>query len=712
MHLDLTGIPPTEAEIDAFLANSETGALSQTVDSLLANPQYGERWGRHWMDVWRYSDWDGYMAQLRGSARHIWRWRDWIVESLNEDKGYDRMIQEMLAGDELAPEDESVLRATGYLARNFHKSNRNIWLDATVEHSAKAFLGMTIECARCHDHKYDPIAQTDYYRFRAIFEPHNMRTDLVGGVRDRMKDGVARAFDKDLDAPTYLYARGDEKHPVKDKPMPPELPGIFGRRLKAEPVSMPVLVARPGLRESEVVRVRSALTKALAGARAALKRAEKQLGELKGEDRERLTLGVRVAELNLKSFEARLAADQAQFMSQGAAQGDVSVASLVRAAAEAERLTRIPGKQLDVMRKELALRVAKESKQSEAKKKAAITKATKALAAAKKALKDTTDKENQAALAAYVAVYTPIGTVYPAISTGRRLALARWIASKENPLTARVAVNQIWLRHFGTPLVDNMFDFGLRSPRPIHAELLDWLAVELMENKWSMKRIHRLILTSRTWRLASSSGAGVESPNLAIDRDNHYYWRMNTRRLEAEVVRDGVLAVTGQLDSSQGGPDIAYADGEETRRRSVYLQHAYEKQMTMLVLFDAASPNECYRRSTSVVPQQALALLNSPMTRRHSSRLAQTLWRTSQAGPNEREVEFVRSVFQAILSRPSSKEELAACRSFLDRQKKLLGKTKADDGGSKGEVSMAPDARARENLTLAILNHNDFVLAR
>ena len=169
------------------------------------------------------------------------------------------------------------------------------------------------------------------------------------------------------------------------------------------------------------------------------------------------------------------------------------------------------------------------------------------------------------------------------------------------------------MRHFGQPLVDNIFDFGLRTAKPRHADVLDWLAVELMENNWSMKHLHRLIVTSRTWQMASTTGETDTSENRTIDRDNDYLWRMNFQRMDAEIIRDNVLAVSGQLDPTMGGADIDYNKGEETRRRSIYLRHAYEKQMTMLVLFDAASPNECYRRSESIIPQQALALLNSTL---------------------------------------------------------------------------------------------------
>ena len=227
VYMDLIGLPPTREQIAEFQNDTSPDAWQRVVDSLLESPHYGERWGRHWMDVWRYSDWDGYKQQLRGSQRHIWHWRDWIIESLNADKGYDRMIVEMLAGDEVAPADPKILSATGFLARNFHTSNRNIWLDATVEHTAKAFLGMTINCARCHDHKYDPIPQQAYYEFRAIFEPHKVRTDRVPGQPDVMKDGVPRAYDADLSVDTFLYLAGNEKSPDKDHPLSPDVPEIL-----------------------------------------------------------------------------------------------------------------------------------------------------------------------------------------------------------------------------------------------------------------------------------------------------------------------------------------------------------------------------------------------------------------------------------------------------------------------------------------------------
>jgi len=222
VYLDLIGLPPTPAEIQAFLADTSPNSYEKVVDRLLASPRHGERWGRHWMDIWRYSDWYGFGSQVRNSQPHIWHWRDWIVESLNQDKGYDRMVQEMLAGDELAPTDLSTLRATGYLARTWYRFNRNVWLQDTVEHVSAGFLGVTLKCARCHDHKYDPLAQEEYYKFRAFFEPYDVRLDPTPGEADTAKDGIARAFDAEpreattkdpflpgIFAETYRFIHGD-----------------------------------------------------------------------------------------------------------------------------------------------------------------------------------------------------------------------------------------------------------------------------------------------------------------------------------------------------------------------------------------------------------------------------------------------------------------------------------------------------------------------
>jgi hypothetical protein len=227
VYLDLIGLPPSTEQIAVFLKDTSMPARQRVVDQLLGTPQYGERWARHFMDIWRYCDWYGLGAQLRHSQKHIWHWRDWIVESLNTDKGYDQMIVQMLAADELAPEDRDNLRATGFLARSYYLFNRTTWLDETIEHTCRAFLGLTMQCVKCHDHKYDPIEQADYYRMRAIFEPLHVRLDPWQGETDFEKNGLPRVFDLHLDKPTFRHVRGDEKNEDKSKPLTPGIPQVL-----------------------------------------------------------------------------------------------------------------------------------------------------------------------------------------------------------------------------------------------------------------------------------------------------------------------------------------------------------------------------------------------------------------------------------------------------------------------------------------------------
>ncbi|HTU26387.1 MAG TPA: DUF1549 domain-containing protein, partial [Pirellulales bacterium] len=240
LYLDLIGIPPSAGEIAACETDASPDWYGRTAQRLLDDPRHGERWARHWMDVWRYSDWWGLDDQLRNSQKHIWHWRDWIVESLNADTPYDEMLRLMLAADELHPNDLDKLRATGYLARNFFLFNRNQWMEETVEHVSKGFLGLTMNCARCHDHKFDPVPQADYYRLRAFFEPYQVRVDVVPGEADLTRDGIPRAFDGAADVPTYLYVRGDEKNPDTSKLIAPGVPALLAfADLDIQPVSLP-----------------------------------------------------------------------------------------------------------------------------------------------------------------------------------------------------------------------------------------------------------------------------------------------------------------------------------------------------------------------------------------------------------------------------------------------------------------------------------------
>src|SRR5436190_224795 len=269
VYLDLIGLSPTPEEQRAFAADTSRDAYEKVVDRLLDDPRYGERWGRHWMDIWRYSDWAGWSGgnQIRDSQPHIWRWRDWIVESLNEDKGYDRMILEMLAADELAPEDTNALRATGYLVRNYKMLSREQWMEDTIKHTAQAFLGLTMGCAKCHDHMVDPVSQAEYYQFRAVFDPHQVRTDRIPGQLDTAKDGLVRVFDTETNGPTYFLVRGDERRPDTNRVMLPAVPAVFGGTLRIEPVNLPRSAAFPDKRPFVIKDTIDRSAKAMAEAR-------------------------------------------------------------------------------------------------------------------------------------------------------------------------------------------------------------------------------------------------------------------------------------------------------------------------------------------------------------------------------------------------------------------------------------------------------------
>jgi Protein of unknown function (DUF1553)/Protein of unknown function (DUF1549)/Planctomycete cytochrome C len=707
LYLDLIGLLPSPDEVNAFAADPSDLAYEAIVDKLLASPRHGERWGRHWMDVWRYSDWDGFGTEVRESQPHIWRWRDWIVESLNRDAPYDRMIVAMLAADEADPCDAGTLRATGFLVRNWFKFNRNVWLDNAVEHTVKAFLGITLNCAKCHDHKYDPLLQTDYYAFRAFFEPHKVRTDPLPGQPDTTKDGLVRVFDGESATPTFLFERGDDKRPVKDKPLAPSVPKILQLHAKLGPIktlALPAEAYYPGLNQFVRDDMIAQTQRALLARKAALTHAEQVLADARNTpdaDKAQHAValaktGLKAARADLEAVEARIAADIAKF----AQPPRSDTATLTRAAGRLERKRGLLRAEEAVQDAKNALANAKDVKGT-ANAQATLAKAHKAVQAARKALTDDSPS------------YAPLSPIYAATSTGRRLALAHWIASPNNPLTARVAVNQIWMHHTGSPLVPTVFDFGRNGTPPAVPGLLDWLAVRLENEGWRMKPIHRLIVTSALYRMQSTSG-GPHDPNLARDPANTYYWKMNARRMEAEAVRDNLLHVAGSLSQNMGGPDLDPEAGLTTSRRSLYLRHAKEKRVTFLRLFDSPNVLSCYRRSESVVPQQALALANSSLCRDQARLLAKRL---KGEAPLSNPAAFVSAAFERVLARAPTPDERTMCEEFLKTQANRLTGHGALTAFSAGQAAAVPPAadpaqRAREDLIHVLLNHNDFLTIR
>ncbi len=864
LYLDVIGLPPTAEQL------ADSRDLEKIIDELLASPHYGERWGRHWMDVWRYSDWYGLGAQIRNSQKNLWHWRDWIVNSLNDDKGYDRMVHEMLAGDELAPENLDVVAGTGFLARNYYLFNRTTWLDDTVEHTGKAFLGLTMNCAKCHDHKYDPIEHTDYYRFRAIFEPHQIRLDALPGLANYEDDGLPRAFDDHLDAETFLHERGDPASPDKSKKIPPGVPAIFAASAaQPEPIQLPVFAWAPGLRDyvqkdqlaaarTRLGKERDALAKAKAqrpssaavdpgpdslltfeddfgaarpeswiidgsgwryqgGSLVQLEsNQEKQYARLRqphsadfdlsvnfrttgggtyksvgirfdliDEGRNAHTvytsahasapkvqvahtrdgapsypgggkvnhkidvnhdyqLGVRVRgnlinvsldgefliayqlpyrnpggvielfafdatadfeSLHLKpldpeiEMQAAKAADDSEAPNQENAEqiadarvteAETALATL-EASIAADRHTyldqKVDGGPAQAAHQQKAHTLAKarlDLLTAEAGKEKA---AEKAVADAEAALKSEVDSKTTYASVrgSFKAKETPehsddlYDPTYSRTSSGRRTALAQWIISRDNPLAARVAVNHIWMRHFGTPIVEKVFDFGRQSVRPEHDALLDFLAMELIDSGWSMKHLHRLILTSQAWQ-RTSSNLNADAATFAADPTNQYYWRMNPRRMESQLIRDSLMSLAGELDLKMAGPSINAS--EKTKRRSLYLNHSRESNSLLLTTFDDADVLACYRRSESIVPQQALALANSSLSLEMCTQIAESI------APGSDDSEFARQAFQKILCRSASTTELAECKKFL------------------------AEVPNRARLVHSLVNHNDFIMIR
>jgi hypothetical protein len=307
--------------------------------------------------------------------------------------------------------------------------------------------------------------------------------------------------------------------------------------------------------------------------------------------------------------------------------------------------------------------------------------------------------------------YTAVFQTYPETSTGRRTALAGWLTSRDNPLVARVAVNHMWLRHFGKPLVPTVTNFGRNGKAPLNQALLDWMAVQFMDDGWSMKTLHRTLVTSSAYRMASS-GPQLAAPNQKLDPDNNLFWRMNPHRLEGEVVRDSVLFLAGTLDETMGGPDIDDVDGLVSHRRSIYLRHSPENQVEFLRLYDQPNPTECYMRTESVIPQQALASTNSLL----SLEAARTLGRKLSARYAAEDT-FVRNAFLLITGLDPTKAEVAESRRFLAEQAAMFqAPQRLTRFSSEQETRVGPSddpmLRARENYVHALFNHNEFLTAR
>jgi hypothetical protein len=636
LSFDLTGLPPTPAEIDAFLADTAPGAYEKLVDRLLASPRYGERWGKYWLDAAGYADSNGYFSA--DSDRPLaWRYRDYVIAAFNRDKPYDLFVREQLAGDELAgyrpggdltPEMVEPLTATHFL-RNAPdgtaesdgnpdevRTDRFTVLEGTLQITMNCLLGITIQCARCHEHKFEPISHKEYYSLQAVFYP-GYCPERWTAPKDRIVavgTAAARAeqqrrnqlIDRQVKA---LQAGLAAAAPLRDQ--------LIEERLAHLP---------PARRDAVIQAVNAPPDKRTPEQRALL---AKHAGEVKVSD-----------------------GDLAKRFPEYAALRERVAAAV--AAREKERPR--PLEQLSVF-------VETDPNPP-------------AHHVLRRGQHNAPGAEVQPGVPA--AFCTPSNTYRleprPAgrVSSGRRLAFARWVTSPDNPLFARVMVNRVWQHHFGTGLVATPDNLGRSGARPSHPELLDYLATEFVRSGWSVKALHRLMVTSAVYRQESAPRADAAW----ADPDNRLLARFPLRRLDAEALRDAMLAVSGGLDGRMGGPyvpsqrtaegSVEVAEGVAgAHRRSVYLQQRRTQVLTLLQLFDApAIATTCGARTTSTVPLQALALLNSDFARGRARAFAGRLLR--EAGPDVDK--RLALAFRLACGRDPADDERAACRRFLAAQ--------------------------------------------
>lgn len=586
---DVTGLPPTSEDLDAFLADDSDQAFERVVDRLLTSPAYGQRWARHWLDVVRYADYHDGDPKARNPVcepLEAWRYRDWVVEALNRDLPFDQFITHQIAGDLLPAPNGKQPYTDGLIATTFlvngawdrgdadKEKMLSDMVDDQIDTVGKAFLGLTLGCSRCHDHKFDPLSQSDYYALAGIFYSTRMLKELG--------------------------TKGGE-----------------------------ITLQRRPLVPQDVVEKRNQQVQQIAEVNAKLAELDKQSPKPPADDPARLALIERRDRLQK---ELPPEPPMALAVSEGGVPGGLFPA-----------IQDVP----------IHLRGS----------------------------------------------YTRMGSVVPrrmpsffagdkqpAIANGSgRRELAAWVASKENPLTARVIVNRIWQSHFGEGLVRTPNNFGLLSEPPSHPALLDWLATRFVEEGWSLKKLHRRIVLSATYRQASGRGGDREKERHA-DPDNHWLGRFTARRLEAEAIRDAMLSVTGKLDTASGGPA---SDNVSISRRSLYVQTARWDRSNFATLFDAANPDASdEKRNVSTVAPQSLFLLNNSFTLAQAQHLAERLIREVPNDTPNAETSRIQHAYRWLFSRSPSEEEIGIARQ-------LVGPASANAGWS--------------DLTHVLLCSNEFI---
>ena len=586
IYMDLVGLPPTARESDAFVkaaSENSPAAVAELVDRLLASPQYGERWARSWLDLVRYAESDGYKLDEYRPAS--WRYRDYVVQSLNADLPYDRFVQEQLAADELWPGDPRALAATGYLRAGIYEYNnrdvegqRDSIVNELTDVTGDVFMGLGVQCARCHDHKFDAILQRDYFRLRAFFEPLLWREDVPGATAQEQATYASAmklweektASIRERMAPLEAKARETGRHKAAIA-FPPETQEIL-----AKPIGSLTPAERP-LYDLAFRQIQYEW--------------DRLLTHLKGAEKDQLIK----LQKELSAFDAEKPAPLPVLLS-------------VSDVGPIAPPTRIPKKDGEVE-------------------------------------------------PGFLTILSPQSAVIPPLanSTGRRAALAKWLTDPANPLTARVMVNRVWQSHFGRGLVVNASDFGKLTEPPIHGELLDWLTRNFVENGWSLKKLHRMMMTSAAYA-QSSDGDTTRDP------ENKFHARQPSRRLDAEQVRDAILATTGELDLQPGGPSI----GPDKPRRTIYTKVLRNTRDPLLEVFDVPEGFQSTAlRNSTTTSTQALTLFNGAWTLARAKALAARVSKESSADLAER-------AMRLAWNREPTAAEAEAARAFLEKETRLI----------------------------------------
>jgi len=762
---DLIGLPPTPAEIDAFLIDKASDAFEKVIDRLLASPHYGERWARHWLDVARYADSNG-MDENHAYA-NAYRYRDYVVAALNKDKPYDQFVREQLAGD-LMPVDgdneETMQRqiATGFmalgpkvLAEPDPKKMEMDIIDEQLDTTGRAFMGLTFGCARCHDHKFDPLPTADYYSLAAIFKSTR--------VMENFKK-VARWYERPLASKEEIAARDAHENSIKQKKQEIENKTregndklLAGFRTDAGKYLLAAAAAtnKGAPAQKEIAKAKGLNEKILAKWIEHVKKSEAQRdpvffawNEFRRLPLEKFSVeagGVmrRIAEKPPEKMVALSPAVQALFAGAEPASFDDVARRYAKLFADVEQSWRalketpegkdakkladvsrealrqilydvkngpviIPEKAETLYPAELATKINSLKEEMAALEKSRVTLAD-AMGAAEgdriAALKIHI-RGNPQTLGAEVPKRFPriiAGDSQTAINEKQsgRLQFAEWLTRKEHPLTSRVMVNRIWRWHFGGGIVNTPDNFGLLGEMPSHPELLDWLAAEFVEKGWSIKHMHRLMMRSATYQMSVVANEKAE----LVDPENRLRWRMDRRRLEAEVLRDSILAVSGELDLKLGGSVMTaknrdYINNDsiqpnyDINRRSLYLPVIRNAVFDVFQAFDFPDPNVINgnRASTTVAPQ-ALFMINGKLILDKALKTAEWLLKQSELDDAGR----VRAIYLKALSRQPTKEESARALDFVQRYSAAL------------EKNEKTRVRAWQGLCQVILASNEFI---